>query len=195
MRSIKKLLESEAKAAPIKHLDRDRVLCRQGQKLDLAYFIIEGEAVAKATTENGKEVILDHYKEGEIVNLIAIFNRGLGSPVEILTTSKLSFITLNQNLIIGNTALFFFAASQLSELLYRQTQNILLLNDGDCNSKVSRFISGYSIGDRINLTHSEIAKELFISRSQVSKALKRLEEKKQISMKSKEIQVLEKIEV
>lgn len=180
-----------------KSYNKGNYIVRAKDEDDSLMFVLSGKCRVALSTEDGREVILAHLKEGDFLGEIALLT-GSERSADVIAAKDTTVLLLSR----ANFELHIKQHSSLAVALLRHLA--LRLRDAsakiadlallDVYCRVARAISDLPYKSQGQLrvvenrpTHQELAAMVGTSREMVTRALKRLEEEEYISIDGKQI--------
>ena len=175
------------------------ILHQEEESFDL-YLILSGSVVVSLLHEDGREVVLDMLREGDVFGEMSVLNRlsrsamvTAHSDVKMLFLSRENFLKI----VMGHPHIALELLSVMATRLRKANERIETLTFLDVAGRVSKLLidlaktGGESLSDgsvRIKCpTHETIAKRIGSSREAVTKALKSLASNGQIAVTGREV--------
>jgi CRP/FNR family cyclic AMP-dependent transcriptional regulator len=172
-----------------RHVRKDAVICRQGEKGDALFLILAGRVKAVLLAEDGREVILAVLEPGEIFGEMALFDMEERRSATVIAAEECTLLSLSGKAFLDvlrdHPSIALAMLRSLTQRLKETSARIGNLIFLDTYSRVGSHLvalagkHGRKLADGSVLvtrpTHQEIAHTIGASRETVSRALKDLQ--------------------
>ncbi|MDP2939453.1 MAG: Crp/Fnr family transcriptional regulator [Candidatus Omnitrophota bacterium] len=199
----RKQLENINHIALIKKYKKEELIFSEGDLAKGFYLVISGRIKVYKLSSSGKEFILDIFTTGQTIAEAAIFSgETFPAYAEALTDSQLLYIPKAEflRLLKESPDLSLKMLSSFSQRLRKFSVAIEELSLKEVTSRLARYILELSkqsglrtpkgIECKLNLTKEQLAKSLGTISETLSRSLKKLKEKKAISIQANKITIL-----
>ena len=189
------LIEYLEKIGLIVEFEEDTMLMRQGQYFKNSMLILDGRVKLYREGEDGEEFFLYHLEKGNACALSMICAaRNESSAIKAKAITKVKALTIPiqymDGLMKDYRQWYYFVLetyrSRFEELLVLIDQVAFHSMDQKLEFYLKRQFDSIG-GNKINITHQEIADDLNSSREVISRLLKKLETQKSIAISRNEI--------
>ena len=187
---LKRVLDRIKEIGRIKDYETNSNILIEGDIGDSIFFLLEGEVKVVMYNEFGKEIILTALKSINFFGEIGMLDKNERTATIIATTRcKVVEIAKNEfiNFIKNENETFFLLMLEMAKRLREANRKIYILSLNKAKEKLKCYLRDRAIEniqslDRIKLqSHSEIAKELSLTRETVTKMLGKFKEQGIIS--------------
>ena len=199
---INNFIEKIKKYGKLKEFSSEEVIILQGEEGDKVYFLIDGKVKISIFTESGDEIILAILTPPNFFGEMALFNNtGRSANVISLTNCKVIEVKKEDflNFIKENVELTYLLLIEIINRLRLANKKIYLLTLTRAEDKLKFYLKekiAKNLKEKkdtylIELpTHSDIGKELGLTRETVTKVLNKFYKEKLISGTKGKIKIL-----
>ena len=185
-----------------KNFAKNTILFSKGDQSDALYILCSGKAKAVIHDENGREIIIATFGEGEYFGEISFLD-GEERSATVMTKEPTQALVIYRNdfknILFSNPDAVFHLLKELLKKLRKATDQVENLAFMDIYKRISHLFDDLArphdnewlIEDK--LTHQEIANMVGSSREMVSKILKQLQIGGYISIDKKQITIHRKL--
>ncbi len=199
---IKKFYEKISQIGKVKVFQEGSPIIFEGDLGNTIYFLIEGEVNVVTYNESGKEIILATLKALNFFGEISLFDeRNRTATIVAHTKCKVVELTKNAffNFIKNENEIFFILMVEMAKRLRKANRKIYILTLNKAHDRIrcylqDKYVEYLALKKPFILqSHSEIGKELGLTRETVTKILGEFKEKGIISGTKGEITVEEEL--
>ena len=194
------LLTAIAARGGVRRYPANAVLINEGDAADSLYIVLSGRVKVYASSENGKQVILNHHGPGEYVGELAFDGGVRSASVMTLEPSTCAVVTgANlQEFVAAHPAFAQHLILNLIQRVRRLTASVKSLALDDVYSRIVALLYSLSVPEgesRVvpdKLTQQDIAEHVGASREMVSRVFKELSVGGYVALRAGRIIVLKK---
>jgi len=175
-------LREIAESGVVRSFPKSAVLINEGERGDSLFIVLSGRVKVYATSDAGKEVVIDFHGPGEYVGEMSLDGEARSASVMTVEPTTCAIVKRDQfrDFVLAHPA---FALNMIEKLIARMrktTENVKSLALSDVYGRLVRLLNGLAktvdgrtvVSER--LTQQEIADRVGASRDMISRLLKDL---------------------
>lgn len=190
-------------ASSVRHVKNNDAIVSQGQSAEHFFLVLNGQLKLHLISSDGKEKIINFVEPGETFAEALMFMKKKFYPINATATTKSDILLIPNKiyyqLLSENTELCMKMLGSISLKMRRHVNEIEMLTILDSAQRVMKFfydLMPYNINDGgyypVNTSKKLIASKLSMRPETFSRILKRFEEDRIFSFKSRLVQVFDR---